>query len=98
MSALGYAAPVNQPIDTTPITLSNGDAANALLYQSPGRYSGRRIVVVAQDGRTLFDTGDRHDLGNAMILYASWFHKYGEPGNNGHAREELIPPGSDPFV
>ncbi len=44
----------------------------AKTYQAPHRYTGRRIVVEDRMGKTLFDTGDHYDIGNACNAIDRW--------------------------
>jgi len=43
-----------------------------LRYYRTGRATGRRIVVWADGGGVLFDSGDQYDTGNAWHALGRW--------------------------
>lgn len=66
--------------ERVPITLPGGRVVTGVLYRSPTRASGRRIIVTDRRGEILFDTSWQFDLANATAAVEAWLAEQAKEG------------------
>jgi hypothetical protein len=83
------SSPTGDKLSTCPVKDYRGETfAEATLYRSRFRFTGRRVVVRGPGGAILFDSDDHVDLGNALDSLDWWLIRHLGPSPELAARFE----------